>query len=500
MRRLWIICLLALGATDTSDLPTNYVAGTFVQLNDNGAWSWFMDERAIVADGKLIVGSVRAVGDYRNAADPDWGNVEVAVYDLHSGDVRRTMLHPHFQQDDHDNPAFLALPDGRYLAVYTQHGTERRIYYRFSEPHDPLTWGPAATFDTPGDSARPLRGNNVTYSNLFRLSSGRILNFFRGVDLDPNYMYSDDTGRTWRYGGRLAHGRDGYSPYLKYAFDGRGTIHFVMTEDHPRNYDNSVYHGFVRDGSVHLSDGTRRGKLSETVNVEINAWDLTRVFQGDPDNVAWVIDLELDGAQRPCVVFSVQKDGRGLPRGQGGADHRFHYGRWDGTAWRVHEIAYAGTRLYPGEDDYTGLAALDPNDPDVVYISTDADPATGAPLMSRADGQRHRELYRGTTRDSGDTWSWEPITANSGADNLRPIVPKWRDPRTALVWMRGRYLNNHGEWTTAVVATILAPGSPQVSPPAERRRPAQPRARSRPGDGASSPPALGPPGSLRPPE
>ncbi len=455
--RLTIACLLALSVAGTRDLPSNYVAGTVIELNDNGAWSWFMDERAIVDDGQLIVGSVRAVGDYRNDRAPDWGNVEVSVYDLASGATRHTVLHRHLQQDDHASPAFLALPDGRYLAVYTQHGVERRIYYAVSEPHNPLKWGPASTFDTPGSPAQPLRGNNVTYSNLFRLSSGRILNFFRGVDLDPNYMYSDDTGRTWRYGGRVAHGKDGYSPYLKYAFDGVSTIHFVMTEDHPRNYDNSLYHAFVRDGTIYLSDGTRRGKLSETTDVEINAWDLTKVFQGDPDNVAWMSDLELDAQQRPYVVFSVQKDGRGLPRGQGGFDHRFDYGRWDGSAWRVHEIAYAGTRLYAGEDDYTGLASLDPNDPDVVYISTDADPVTGTALVSRADDRRHHELFRGTTRDSGATWRWEPITANSTMDNLRPVVPRWKDPRTALVWMRGTYKNNHGEWTTAVVAMILPP-------------------------------------------
>jgi hypothetical protein len=40
-------------------------------------------------------------------------------------------------------------------------------------------------------------------------------------------------------------------------------------------------------------------------------------------------------------------------------------------------------------------------------------------------------------------------------DNLRPIVPKWDDPRTALVWMRGTYRHNRGEWTTAVVGLIL---------------------------------------------
>ncbi len=463
MRKIWMLALLAPWATDARSprLPANYVAGNLITLDDNGAWSWFMDERAIVYDNKLIVGSVRAVGDYKNDRAPDWGNVEVSVYDLASGATGHTVLHRHLEQDDHASPAFLALPDGRVLAFYTQHGVERRIYYAFSAPHNPLVWGPTATFDTPGDSAAPLRGNNVTYSNLFQFSSGRIYNFFRGVGLEPNYMYSDDTGHTWHYGGRIAHGtKGGYTPYLKYAFDGVNTIHFVMTENHPRNYDNSLYHAFIRDGTIYLSDGTRRGKLSETTETDLNAWDFTKVFQGDPDNVAWMSDIELDSAQRPYVVFSVQKDGRGLPRGQGGFDHRFDYARWDGAQWHVHEMAYAGTRLYAGEDDYTGLASLDPNDPDVVYISTDADPVTGAPLLSSTDGLRHHELFRGTTRDFGSTWRWEPLTANSTMDNLRPLVPKWTDGRTALVWMRGTYRNNHGEWTTAVVAMILTKPGP----------------------------------------
>jgi hypothetical protein len=438
----------------------SYVAGTEVVLNDNGAWSWFMDERVIVFEGKLVVGSVRAVGNFRNDSAADWGNVEISTYDLASGATQRTVFHRHFEQDDHDGPALLPLPDGRLLAMYTKHGMERRIYYRFSKPHDPLVWSEAYEFETPGTDAPARSGDNVTYSNLFRLPSGRLLNFFRGVRHDPNYMYSDDAGRSWRYGGHILRGRGGYSPYLKYAFDGRNTVYFVVTDDHPRNFDNSVYAGFVRDGNVYLSDGTRRAALSDSTGTDLSAWDMTQVFRGDPDNVGWVIDLELDARQRPCVVFSVQKDGRGLPRGQGGFDHRFHYGRWDGSAWRVHEIAYAGTRLYPGEDDYTGLAALDPRNPNVAYISTDADPVSGAPLVSSADGRRHRELYRGTTPDSGATWKWEPLTANSTADNLRPIVPKWADPRTALVWMRGAYRSNRGEWSTAVVATIL-PGAPR---------------------------------------
>ena len=454
---IWMVFFLVVSIARANELPTNYVAGSLVQLNDNGAWSWFMDERVIVHEGKLIVSSVRAIGNFGNTVDPDWGNVEIAVYDLASGAIGRTVLHRHFEQDDHDSVSFLALPDGRYLAMYTKHGGERRIYYRFSEPHNPLAWGAAIEFESPGVDARTFSGDNVTYSNLFRLPSGRIFNLYRGPDHDPNYMYSDDLGHTWHYGGRLLKGRDGYSPYLKYAYDGQGTIHFIVTEDHPRNFDNSIYHGFIRDGYVYFSDGKRRGKLSNSVDVEIAAWDLTKIFQGGADSVGWVIDLELDDQQKPYLVFSVQKDGRGLPRGQGGMDHRFHYGRWDGKRWRAFEIAYAGTRLYAGEDDYTGLAALDPNNPNVIYISTDAHPVTGAPLVSRADGKRHREIFRGKTLDFGATWKWEPITAHSTADNLRPIVPKWKDPRTALVWMRGTYESNRGKWSTAVVMTVLPP-------------------------------------------
>ena len=82
---------------------------------------------------------------------------------------------------------------------------------------------------------------------------------------------------------------------------------------------------------------------------------------------------------------------------------------------------------------------MDPDDLNVVYISTDADPQTGEPLISSADGQRHYELYCGTTADGGATWSWQAITENSGVDNLRPIVPKWRSDRTVVLWLRGTY-------------------------------------------------------------
>jgi hypothetical protein len=439
-------------AADT--YPSHYVAATLVQLNDNGAWSWFMDPRVIVNEGKLIIGSVRAVGSNQaNVSDPRSGNVEVSVYDIENGTAKTVVLHPHLEQDDHNAPAFFVRPDGRYLAVYSKHAKERRMYYRISEAHNPLAWGPASVAETPGDNAA-WAGNNATYANLFRMPDGRLYNFIRAFHHDPNYMFSDDDGQTWKYGGRWLYGKGGYSPYLKFADNGKGTIHFIATEDHPRNFDNSLYHGYVRDGAMFKTDGTRVGALSTSTDTTFATWDFTKVFQGAPDAVAWMVDIELDLSERPYVQFSTLRDGRGLPRGQGGMDLRYHYARLDATGWHHEEIAHAGRRLYPTEDDYSGLGALDPNNPDVLYISTDADPVTGAPLVSAADKERHYELFRGE-RGANGKWTWTPFTRNSTFDNLRPVIPKWNDRRTAIAWMRGSYVHNQGEWYSAVVAAIV---------------------------------------------
>src|SRR5438105_12055475 len=137
--------------------PTNYVAGTLIQLNDNGAWSWFMDPRVIVDDGKLIAGSVRAIGKFQSgASDPRWGNVEIAVYDIAAKKTATIVLHPHLEQDDHDAPAFLVRPDGGYMAMYSKHAAARTMYYRISQPRNAVRAGPTCGAQTPG--ARPDHG------------------------------------------------------------------------------------------------------------------------------------------------------------------------------------------------------------------------------------------------------------------------------------------------------------------------------------------------------
>jgi hypothetical protein len=408
-----------------------------VVLNDDGGWCWFQDERAIVAGGRLVFGSVAA-----GRHDPSRrGAVEATGVDLATGATTRfrlsaTPVGRPGTHDDHDAPAFAVRGDGRLLAVWAGHGFESRILSRVStRPGDPSAWGEERAFV-------PSPASRVTYSNLHRLAAegGRIHDFFRGLDdrFKPSVAWSDDEGDTWTSGGVVIDvpAAVRHRPYVKYASDGQGTIHLAYTEGHPRDVDNSVYHLLYRGGWLRLSDSTPVRSLAQGLREPAEG---TRVFAGDPANVAWVLDLELDAEGRPLVAYSVQKDSAGLPPGQGGEDHRYRLARWTGRAWDDREIAFGGTRLYAGEDDYTGGVALVPGEAGTLFVSTNADPASGRPLRSAADGKRHWELYRGTTGDGGRTWRWEAVTRDSTSDNIRPVVPRSPGREAILLWLRGAY-------------------------------------------------------------
>ena len=53
--------------------PSHFVRGAFYPINDNGAWSWFMDERALIDKDRVLVGSVRANGTFKDSRTPGLG-------------------------------------------------------------------------------------------------------------------------------------------------------------------------------------------------------------------------------------------------------------------------------------------------------------------------------------------------------------------------------------------------------------------------------------------
>lgn len=403
-----------------------------VGLSDDAGYCWFEDPRALFVGERLIVGSVAS-----GWADPARrGDIEAIVYDVDQQQASSFELHDRLELDDHDSPAFLTRPDGRVLSMYAKHGSENHFYYRISTDSSLLAWSAERTF-TPTSSTR------LTYSNLFLLPSenDRIYDFYRGLDdsYKPSFAYSDDQGETWQSGNVVIRvpSTQKHRPYVRYASNGTDAIHLLYTEAHPRDFDNSLYHVYYKAGMLHASDGSALSSLSEGLDSPDQG---TRIFQGDADHVAWGMQMNLDSMQRPVALYSVQVGSAGLPTGQGGDDIRYRYARWDGESWQDHALAYGGSKLYSGEDDYSGLGALDPTDPNVVFISTDANPATGEPLVSAADGARHHEIFRGSTSNGGQTWQWSAVTKDSSLDNLRPIaLAPSSGGRRALLWLRGTY-------------------------------------------------------------
>ena len=457
------------------------VSDVTAAISDNGGWCWFQDERALVdaTTGTLLVGAVASRGGA--GGDRRGGDVDLHVVDLdrlgEAGAATTVTLHPGLESDDHDNPALWRRADGRWLTVFSRHKSDDLTRWRISEGEDPTVWGPEQSFDwrtlfeTPEQAEALGGGRGVTYQNLHQLD-GVLHCFVRAINDDPCYLVSHDDGGTWQFGGRLlTREKVGYvNGYARYASGARfGTddrIDLIITEHHPRDYATSIWHGYLAGGRLHRADGSAVGELGRGLTDPTpRAEDLTPVLGngsapgGATLTHAWTTDLRRFADGTLVALMTARADdtaGTSTARHAWDApthevdpiDHRFVRAvlRPGSGRWEVAELAEAGPQLFPHEEDYTGLATIDPEDPHALWISTVVDPRTGAALT-------HHEIFHGITRDDGASWTWTPVTEDSTADNMRPIAVPGDPSRSVLVWYRGS-LTTSQDYDAEVVVQV----------------------------------------------
>jgi len=262
----------------------------------NGAWCWFQDERAIVnaahPDGPLLLFTAISASETRPSES---GDLDLHWLSLNSREQGMVELHDTLQQDDHNVAALYALEDGRVLASYAKHGSDRMVRTRISGVNDPTSWTEPTLYSEEA---------GVTYNNLLTVGPDRtLLNFSRSRGWNPNFLKFNQETQTWTYGGRLltSEGR----PYMKYrnTLDGM-RIHVVATDQHPRDYDNSIYHGTIDGASLLDSYGNVvDADLGDQDAAEPS--DMTVVFVGDADNVAWISPSLLFLFRRMDVAWSL---------------------------------------------------------------------------------------------------------------------------------------------------------------------------------------------------
>ncbi|MEO6437529.1 MAG: BNR-4 repeat-containing protein [Tepidisphaeraceae bacterium] len=439
--------------------PTDVVNGNLVNFQSDGAWSWYQDERVIVNNGQIILGSVAAKrqGDFPTqnfTRNP--GDIIASTFNISSGRRSFYELHDTLETDDHNAPSFLTLPDGNYLTSYSKHSTDKFLRFRKTTvPGDTNSWGPRIDYQRLAtDPIPPSGGNDTTYTNLHYLPSegtgqGRVYNFFRNrlaPSWDRHFVYSDDRGDSWKYGGQLT-GQNSVTvrPYTKYADNGSDKIYFVTTEN---NGGQNIWAGYVQGGKTYRMNGTIADNnlfdaTAPAVNQLTSVMTAGTVVGGTPMQSLWTHDLALDSSGYPVATFRAYANGNSQ-------DSRHFYARWNGTAWTYSQVGRSGSTFNSLDTSENGsgttvsssLGVLDSNDPSTVYFSSNVNPQTGAAVLSTADNIQHFEMWKAKTTNGGSTWAYTQLTQNSSVDNVRPTVAKWDSSHSAVLWMRGA----HDHW------------------------------------------------------
>jgi len=432
-------------------------------FNDNGGWTWYNDERVVIdaAAGKLVVSSSESDASSQTSKP----NIDVVIYDLATKQAVKKTLGQLSYSDDHNNGAVVVTAPGEYFVAYAHHNKECNSYWA---KYSGGAW--SATTTRPwADQGCPWTGSGsnsyVTYNNLWKMSAenDRLYNIVRSVQTSPTFLYSDDAGKTWTWGGRLTGSKQvGYNAgYYKFWGNGVDRIDFFATESHPRDSDTSLYHGYLQNKKVYNSVGTEID--SNVYDTDASSTDAktiqeyTQVFKagtmlgGVTLHNLWNFDIAryADGT---IGVLWQGRENQCSDKNNCTPGHHMAYSRFDGKEWKSTRLVKGGRTLYRNrtdwwEEDYLGGGALDPDDPHVIYLSTNIDP--------RDDKTEYpvNEIWKGVTCDNGATFTWIPMTMGSAHENLRPVVPKWDNQNSALLWFRGDY--ETAQMYTAQVVGII---------------------------------------------
>lgn len=414
-----------------------------------GATTWFSNPRAIYQSStkKLITGYVR--GDAVGLE----GEIRVVSYAHDTGEtVEATLRAAGWAIDDHNNPCFCELSDGRILAGYTEHNSTDGVFVRKStNVGDVSAWGAEVkVFDN------AVQGGSSSYCNLFRLSeqSNRIFCFWREGSSLWYYATSDDDGATWSARVALWDPIGGAEqPYIVFSSNGVDRIDLFATLEHPNQAGNSslyhFYYEFDATGKWFKTDGTEIPAAS----LPFDGADVTLVYDGSAASDCWVwaIDYQANGA--PHVLFAT------FTSGSEQTDHRYQYSRWDGSAWTAAvQICTAGASLYAGEIYYSGGLCFDGIAPTGTTITI---------YLSRVE-TRH-EVQKWQSTNSGATWAKvADITSNSesGMFSFRPFSPKNYPAYSPMnvLFSSGTY-NSFTDYNTYLCAWPGAPVEAHVKVP-----------------------------------
>lgn len=396
----------AAGAEEPGPSPSpspSASAAPAIAPQGEGGWSYFSDPRAVEVTTPrrlLYSGWVSSLG-----------SIVAGLYDPATQRTSTMVLHDRLQNDDHANPSVVALPDGRVTYFWSAHNGLATYYRTTRVPGDIHSFGPLLTLPV-----KPSGDRLFTYTNPVILpgESNRLYLFWRSQYTHQAFATSDDLGAHWSPA-RILLEEPGQRPYVKYAAND-DTIAIAFTRSHPDESTTGIYYMSYWKDALFRADGTAIGGV-EDLPIAPAQTELV-VDPAVLGGSAWIQDVALGPDGLPVIVYVAT-----------GAMHRYHYVRYDGTAWHDTLMTDAGPAITTGgrEPSYSGGISLDHSDPTTAYLS-------------RRVGDRN-VVERWVTADGGATFTSTPLEQDLTVDNLRPIVPLGLTPDSPVraLWMSGSY-------------------------------------------------------------
>jgi hypothetical protein len=421
-------------------LISNTIAQTPATLTSDGAWCWFSDPRAIYTkDGSIVTGWVTKTGD-----------IIAASLNPQTGKVEQKRLYTKLEVDDHDNPAFLELPDQRILTQYTWHGGDKNgmgvIQNTTLQPKDISTFSDSLVFKPQtAELLEKFKRETYTYANPFMLSGedNKIYSFGRWIGFKPNFITSIDNGKTWSDPKVVITSKaldTNNRPYVKYYSDGKSKIHLIFTDGHPNAEPlNSVYYCYYEKGAFWRADGT---KIANVDQLPFTPSDATVIYKATPETgKAWIFDIVINKNGQPVVAYT---------RYPTNEKHQYFYAVYDGKKWNDHHIVDSG-KWFPQtpegkkerEENYSGGLTIDPLDPSVVYLSHEIN------NVFEHTNPKTKHLLK--------NWKITPVTRNSTLDNVRPVIPRYKkkSDKNVLLWMQNKKYVHYTDYDTGIMWKVL---------------------------------------------
>ena len=430
-------CLISFAMTATAQ--TDSFSGSTIA--DEGAWCWFADPRAIhykSADGSIDAAYIGYIDVH--------GAIKASQVDFKAkaeGFQQDVLVRSRFQPDDHNNPTFLVLPDERIMIFYARHTDEPRFYYRVSTKKGDIT--------SLGDEHEIKVANNTTYPSPFILSDDpeHIYLCWRGINWHPTIaklsLPDEDDKVNIEWGPFQMVQSTGARPYAKYHSNGKDKIYVAYTTGHPDNeWPNWLYFNTINlnakkeaDGSVttnpQLADlkGNVLSTISNGAFKVSKTSDYKSKYPGTildaPSNYRdWVWQIALDKEENPVVAMVRISNDKN--------SHQYYYARWNGSNWKLTDLANGGGRFHPSNTEYcySGGMALDEANINDIYLSI--------PTQSETAGKKIYEIWKYTVDENGIVSAKEQVTKNSEKNNVRPFVlPGSGESKLRLTWMHGDY-------------------------------------------------------------